>query len=256
MSVTGAVDWDQWLRRWDAQQTVYLPDRESRFDAMLDVVQALLPETLVALDLASGPGSLSQRLLRRLPKARCVAVDLDPVLLAMGRAVLGDFGRRLAWVEADLRDRAWAERLGVREVDAVLTTTALHWLEPDDVRALCTTLARLVRPGGVVLNGDHLAFPLHLPTLQQAARTLKGRRLEERRTAPGAEDWDQWWAAIEAVPALRELCAERKRRFAWREKNDTPPPLELYEQALADAGFREVGVIWQNMDNRVLMAVR
>ena len=49
MSVTGAVDWDQWLRRWDAQQTVYLPDRESRFDAMLDVVQALLPETFKEL---------------------------------------------------------------------------------------------------------------------------------------------------------------------------------------------------------------
>ena len=41
MSGTSAVDWDQWLRRWDAQQTVYLPDRESRFDAMLDLAEML-----------------------------------------------------------------------------------------------------------------------------------------------------------------------------------------------------------------------
>jgi hypothetical protein len=30
----------------------------------------------------------------------------------------------------------------------------------------------------------------------------------------------------------------------------------MHEAALADAGFREVGVIWQHMGNRVLMAVR
>jgi SAM-dependent methyltransferase len=254
--VAGAVDWGEWLRRWDAQQTLYLPDRESRFDAMLDVLQAVSPERFVALDLACGPGSLSQRLLRRFPEAKSVAVDLDPVLLAMGRAVLGDLGGRLDWIEADLRDPAWGDRLREHELDAVLTTTALHWLAPDDLRVVYARLGRLVRPGGVLLNGDHLAFPAHLSTLQRVARAVKDRRLEEARARPGAEDWDQWWASLEVEPALRELIAERKRRFAWRRKSDAPPPLELHERALRDAGFGEVGVIWQNMENRVLMAVR
>jgi len=38
-----ALDWQGWLRRWDAQQTGYIPDREDRFTAMLDVLEALLP---------------------------------------------------------------------------------------------------------------------------------------------------------------------------------------------------------------------
>ena len=85
--MTGAmnpsVDWHQWLQPWDAQQTAYLPDREGRFRAMLDVLHILLPEEFTALDLACGPGAISQRLLARFPKAQSIAVDLDPVLLTM-----------------------------------------------------------------------------------------------------------------------------------------------------------------------------
>ena len=61
------LDWQDWLRRYDQQQSTYLPDREERFTVMLDVLETLLPEQFVALDLACGPGSISQRLLARFP---------------------------------------------------------------------------------------------------------------------------------------------------------------------------------------------
>ena len=109
---TPGVDWHRWLQRWDVQQTGYLPDREGRFTAMLDVLEILLPDEFVALDLACGPGAISQRLLARFPKARCVAVDLDPVLLTMGQSVLGTMGGRLRWVAADLTTPEWITQLG------------------------------------------------------------------------------------------------------------------------------------------------
>jgi hypothetical protein len=34
------------------------------------------------------------------------------------------------------------------------------------------------------------------------------------------------------------------------------PSFDVHEAALRDAGFREVGVIWQRFDNRVLLGVR
>jgi hypothetical protein len=37
------IDWADWLRRWDAQQEGYVPEREARFAAMLDVLAELLP---------------------------------------------------------------------------------------------------------------------------------------------------------------------------------------------------------------------
>jgi len=50
--------------------------------------------------------------------------------------------------------------------------------------------------------------------------------------------------------------AERERRFAWKATGGHAPIFEVHAAVLHDAGFREVGVIWQAMGNQVLMAVR
>ena len=55
---------------------------------MLDVLGTLLPAEFVALDLPSGPGAIASRLLRRFPKARCRAVDLDPVMQGNPRSAI------------------------------------------------------------------------------------------------------------------------------------------------------------------------
>jgi trans-aconitate methyltransferase len=172
------------------QQTGYLPDREARFNAMLNVLAVLLPEEFVAVDLACGPSAISQRLLARFPKARCVAVDLDPILLAMGHAVLGTMGNQLRWVEADLMTAEWITHLGEAQVDAVLSTTALHWLAPEQLIRLYRQLGQVVRSGSVLLNGDNLKFGPHMPTFQRVAETVKERIQEETCKRHGLEDWE------------------------------------------------------------------
>jgi SAM-dependent methyltransferase len=158
------LDWQDWMHRYDQQQSTYLPDREKRFTVMLDVLETLLPKHFVALDLACGPGSISQRLLSRFPQARSVAVDIDPILLLLGQQVLGDMQGRLRWVEADISEPSWHSRLGEEQVDAVVTTTALHWLHAGSLVELYRQLGVLVRPGGVFLNGDGFGFAPHLPS--------------------------------------------------------------------------------------------
>jgi SAM-dependent methyltransferase len=254
-STSAAIDWAAWLRRWDAQQETYLPDREARFTAMLDVLDVLLPEEFVALDLACGPGAISQRLLRRFPRARCVSVDLDPVLLTMGQAVLGDSGGRLRWVTADLADPTWVDALGESSFDAVLSTTALHWLEAGPLVRLYDDLGRLLRAGGVFLNGDNMAFAPSQETLRRLAEAAE-RRQAEALAAAGAEDWELWWAALAAEPGAAALLAERASRFPVAHGEERSPIFDVHEAALRNAGFREVGIIWQRLDNRVLLGVR
>lgn len=249
------IDWHSWLLRWDAQQTGYLPHREARFKAMLDVLEILMPESFVALDLACGPGSISQRLLERFPQARCVAVDLDPVLLACGQGVLGDMSGRLRWVEADLMTDAWLQMLGEVQVDVVLTTTALHWLPPARLFQVYQQLGQLVRPGGAVLNGDIMPFPPHLATFGRLSKTLTARQEKEAFEQRGVEDWNSWWQALSKEPGMKELLEERDRRFQGR-YTELEPILDVHEAGLRDAGFREVSVIWQCWDERVLLAVR
>lgn len=260
------VDWQEWMQRWDRQQSGYLPDREQRFRAMLDVLGTLVPERFVALDLACGPGSMSQRLLTRFPQAHGIALDFDPVLLMLGQNVLAEMNGRLRWVEADLREPSWRTLLGVEQVDAVLSTTALHWLPAEALVEVYGQLGELVRPGGVVLNGDHFEFAPHMPTfrkvtegVQQGWKVTEGAQGGWTTNAfqqTGMEDWGTWWDALKREPGMETVFAEREHRFINKTHHGSHTLVELHEAALRNAGFREVGVIWQNLDNRVVLAVR
>lgn len=250
--------WRDWLDSWDRQQSGYTL-REDRFTAMLDVLEAALTGEFLAVDLAAGPGSLSQRLLDRFPQARAVAVDLDPVLMSIGQHTLGDAGGRLRWVDADLRSPEWVEAAQLSSVDAVLSTTALHWLTGPELTALYRQLADLLRPGGLLLNGDHLAYGSGLSTLTSLGRHLKDRRRTAVFAAAGVEDWAGWWERMRRDGGEVLDFAERDRRFAHRAHGHggkVVPDLAAHWTALLEAGFTEVDTVWQNFDDRVLVAVR
>lgn len=249
------VDWAAWLGRWDRQQTGYIPSRESRFATMLDIVAAEAPPDLRAMDLACGPGSLSQRLLSRFPRARCVAVDFDPVLLEMGRHALARFRRRLRWVEADLRDPGWVASLPPGPFDAILSTTALHWLSAPDLARLYRELHGLLRKGGLFMNGDHMAFEPALPTLRDLAKQVHRRRESAGFRGRGTEDWEEWWSRLEGERSLAPLFAERRRRFPRAHHAEEEYLARFHEACLRKAGFREVGIVWQELDNRVILGI-
>lgn len=123
------VDPWAWQESWDRQQEAYLPDREHRFTAMLDAVDAVLDgRPPRVLDLAGGTGTISLRTLARFPAAETTVVDLDPALLAIAGASLAD---RATIITADLGTPDWRSTLPHHEYDAVLTATALHWLPAD-----------------------------------------------------------------------------------------------------------------------------
>lgn len=251
------VDWQHWLNRWEEQQSHVVHMRDQRFQTMFDVLDVVFEDRpFVVIDLASGPGSISRRVLERFPQARCVAIDLDPVLIAIGRQALGTQGGRLRFVETDLRDPSWAENLGEEQVDAVLTSTALHWIPAGDLVQVYRNVAQVVHPGGVFINCDNMPFPARLETIQRITERLLARRRDARDHVEGLETFQDWWDAVSQDAGLRELYEERQRRFAWRHTGAYRPGIAMHRSILEEAGFREVDTILQNGNNRVLIAVR
>jgi len=251
-----------WITRWDRQQEVYMADREERFTALIDAVEAGVgrPDPLV-LDLGCGPGSLSVRLLARIPGATVIAADADPVTLSLGRAAYAGLPG-LRFLDVDLRAPGWASELGVepgRQVDAVVSTTALHWLNAAELRELYRVVASLLRPGGLFLDGDHLRLDeTQNPVLARLEQTLE--ETEDRRRFPDghdghAEDWRQWWQAVAADPVLAGAAAERERGTVHHHGPESKF-LAVHTEALRAAGFAEVGTLWQRGSNRLLAAIR
>jgi SAM-dependent methyltransferase len=247
-----------WIERWDRQQEESLPDREDRFTALIDAVEEGTgrPDPLV-LDLGCGPGSLAVRLLDRLPHATVLGIDADPVSLALGQAAYsGRPGLRL--IDLDLRVPGWSARLGLgRPADAAVSTTALHWLPERDLRAMYAELATVLGPGGLLLNGDHFSLDAkESPTLARLDLFLR-RREDQRRFPDGhAESWSAWWEAAAADPLLSGRVAERSHRHVDAGHHGTESTqLGTHVDALIQAGFAEVGTLWQRGDNRLLCAV-
>jgi len=210
----------EWLDRWDSQQEGYVADREERFAVLADIVAAAVagvPNPLV-VDLGCGPGSLAARLADRLPGATFVGVDADPLLLGLARS---HYGSLATWVRADLADPSWTDALP-GPIHAAVSTTALHWLRPDQLTTLYRTLAEHTAPGGVFANGDHLALADDgLATLGTAVGTGRAARAG----VAGREEWADWWDAALRDERLSAIAAGRTRpRAASASAGDASTP--------------------------------
>ncbi|MBW0101937.1 class I SAM-dependent methyltransferase [Pseudonocardia sp. KRD-291] len=218
---------------------------------MLDVLELRGHTAPTVLDLACGPGSITDRVLTRFPGASVVAVDFDPVLLCLAARVFGD---RATVLDVDLARPGWSRTLAGHTFDAVLSSTALHWLAPAQLLGAYTELAQLLEPEAVLLNADHLRYDDRDPMLRSLSAE-HDRRWQRTHFAAGAQSWDQWWADAEQLPDLAERMADRRDRFA-----DRPPqpdaPLHFHLSALRTAGFAEAATVWQYLDDYVVLARR
>ncbi|MGH3425288.1 MAG: class I SAM-dependent methyltransferase, partial [Nocardioidaceae bacterium] len=202
----------RWVERWDRQQEGYVADREERFAVIADVVQAVAGrEDPFIVDAGCGPGSLAARLVDRMPGATVVGVDADPVLLALAGGAYGD-REGLRFVDADLRQEGWTETLGLdRPADAVVSTTALHWLYREELARTYKEFAGLLRSGGAYVDGDHMFAGPDLPVLDGLQRAVHAGR-ERRVGLQPDDDWQQWWDAVTADPELADPVARRGQR--------------------------------------------
>ncbi|SBT91493.1 Methyltransferase domain-containing protein [Streptomyces sp. DI166] len=252
MTTGTRTDWQSWQESWDRQQEWYMPDREERFRIMLDMVEALVGPKPRVLDLACGTGSITARLLARMPGATSTGVDLDPALLTIARGTFeGD--ERASFVTADLKDPAWTAKLPYESYDAVLTATALHWLHSEPLAALYGQVAGLVRDGGVFMNADHMIDET-TPRINQAERALRHAGMDRAKDA-GALDWAEWWQVAAEDPVLAEPTARRFEIYGDHADGDMPSP-QWHARVLREKGFGEARPVWCSPSDTLLLALK
>lgn len=258
---------------WDRQQEYYIGAREARFDALMSVVEwrSVVGERVrpTVVDLCCGPAAIGQRLLHRLPGSSYIGVDIDPVLLELARRVAASVDPdRMTIVESDVARPDWLEHVPVGAVDVVCSSTALHWLSDDDLDTTLENAWRSLRPGGILLNADHLGFA-DAPTLTELAGWIAARDAVEAAER-GSVSWHAWWNAARSDVSLAPLCMQRDAIFpptepaaggrdeieAVRSSAERRPPLAGFIDAARRAGFVEVDTVWQRFDDRIVMAVK
>ena len=260
--MTADTNWNALLESWDKQQTAYIEFREERFTLMIQALADHFGTHFTFVDLGCGPGSLTQRILDALPQATAIAVDTDPVLLTMAQHFLARFGERVSIVDVDMRAPNWTARLPVKKIDAAVSTTAMHWLMPDQLIKAYSDIAALMPEGGMILNGDHFAFERTEYCAHELSVADRSRAQKHLLAQPDVLNWENWWQAMEREPALQAAFAERASKQAQADAlygerhTSTLSNLSLHELALRHAGCSEVATIWQRFENRILMGIK
>jgi ubiquinone/menaquinone biosynthesis C-methylase UbiE len=213
----------------------------SEFARMLD--QAI-PGDATILDLGCGTGQMSLYLARA--GRRIVAADLTRASLRLGAAAAGRFGldQRVRFVQTDLNRPALRDR----GFDIVYSSGVLH--HTPDPRSAFARMARLTRPGGMIVLGLYNAIariPLRLrrvvARLSNYRFTLFDPVLRDRNHEPARrEAWlrDQYQHPEEHRHTLGEVQG-------WFAENDIEY-LRAYPSALlaaeSDDLFASDGDIW------------
>ena len=111
---------------------------------LLERLGELVVAPRAVLDLGAGTGHGTRALKRRYPKAAVVAVDIAPGMLEKARAQ-SRWLRRFERVRAD----AYALPFADAAFDLVFSNLMLQWC--DDLDAVFADIARVLKPGGLLL---------------------------------------------------------------------------------------------------------
>jgi SAM-dependent methyltransferase len=240
VQLPGSFDWKPWITRWERMQERYLVKRTHRFAMLIDLIESTQRHLSTIVEFGCGPGSLTIRLLEMFPKAQVIAIDLDPTLLPLAERRTIKYQDRVQFLYRDLRDAEWMKDIP-EPINAVVSTTALHWLNKRHLKHLYRQVAGVLGDRGIFLNADHVGSDFRRVQRYWEQRR-KGMRAQSRD--PRAEDWTTFIDAYLAALGGDARTIREQALGSW-EGNDNGFPLAWHLDHLRKAGFKHVDCFWR-----------
>ena len=79
-----------------------------------------------------------------------------------------------------------------------------------------------------------MAFGSALPTLARLSQRVLDEQWTDAALAARHRTAQQWWDALALEPAFVPLLTERTRRFAGKQRQESPPGFDVHVAALRD----------------------
>ncbi len=129
------------------------PMRRSALPLIGDALHGKDAGSAALLDLGCGAGRFLESVKENWPRLGATALDLSPAYLGKARAILGRW-KDIAYVEAN------AESTGLPDgsFDMVTAIYLFHELPPKVRKTVAAEIARLLKPGGVLVLADTIQY--------------------------------------------------------------------------------------------------
>ena len=236
--------------RWNARQAAEDydaagPQIHPLYDEVHEaVIEALPNSTAHVADLGGGSGRLAERMLADRPRLTATVVDPSTPFLQLAAERLDQHADRVRLVCSRAQEPDWPARVG--RCDAIVSTSALHHLDPGEKNAVFAACQRTLPTGGLFINGDEYRPPSdrayfdHLEEWRDHMRSALAAGLIPETFGPHLDRWEQ-----------RNLADFGGPRTSGDDCHET---VEEQIARLYGAGFGRVEVTFQDRLWAVLVA--
>ena len=135
-----------------------IPLAAAQIDTLLRLLVASGHPVRRVLDLGCGDGVMAAAVLERFPEARATLVDFSEPMLAAARTRFASRFDAVRIVAVDYSDPGWTSQVAAdAPFDVVVSGFSIHHQPDDRKRRIYRECFRLLAPGGVFLNLEHVA---------------------------------------------------------------------------------------------------
>jgi 2-polyprenyl-3-methyl-5-hydroxy-6-metoxy-1,4-benzoquinol methylase len=142
---------------WDGRHVAGNPSRPFVLSVIQAILQSLAAQrtALSVLEIGSGSGLVTERILDAVPTATVDGVDFSEPMMARAATRLARHGARFRQHRADLAAFETGA-LAAGQYDVVLVLQVLHEIPPSAKRAVLTALRSSIATGGLLFYGERL----------------------------------------------------------------------------------------------------
>jgi SAM-dependent methyltransferase len=135
-----------------------IPLAAEQIDVILRILKAAQPSLGNFLDLGCGDGILGRAVLSRFPGAQATFLDFSEPMLKRARESTAKEGRTGTFMQGDFGLAGWDGAVRDRApFDAIVSGYAIHHLPDPRKREVYGEIFKLLAPGGLFLNLEHVA---------------------------------------------------------------------------------------------------
>jgi len=226
-------------RRYLEAVNVSSPKRQEILSLISDLAAAFLPEQPRILDLGAGAGDLTNEILEYRPGAHAWLLDLSEEMVRVSRERF-EGNPHIHVLRHDL-DEGLPAQVKTQDFDAVVSCFSIHHVRPERRLPLYAGVHRILKPGGLFINGDR--FRAESPEIAEWERdNFTKARLSAYQQYSGQQ--------------ITFEQAKKEQIECEKQMGDRPGTVWQMEADLRQAGFVYVDCIWKYHIMGIVVAVK
>ena len=223
---------------YDRLQPVLSPPYSKGLEMIVDLIPFDADDAFEFMDLGCGTAEPTVYVLEHFRRATGTCIDSEPEMLALARRKLTSYSDRIEVREADITS------CEIQPCDLVLSAKTIHHVPPAGLTELFARITGALRPGGCFILYDAMSVgPRWGASVRQQSSRFRQRHLQDA-IASGIATQQEIDARVEYKRAMKAAGQDIEYEHSAENMID----------AMTEAGFAEVAVVWRMFADTILLA--